>query len=50
MSDKLTVVTACEDKYKPGVVALWNSIKKNVPEGEIDFYCMYYGEDAEDLH
>jgi len=45
----LTVVTACEDKFMPGAIALHNSIKRNTPQGEIDFYCIYYGEDASPL-
>lgn len=39
----LTVVTACDEKYAPGAVALYNSINRNTKEGEIDFYCMAFG-------
>lgn len=46
----LTVVTACDDKYIPGAIALFNSINANVPAGEIDFHCIYYGENPEPLY
>lgn len=42
----MIVVTGCEEKYFPGVKALHNSIKANTPEGELDLYCLVYGNDA----
>lgn len=40
----LKVVTGCTDYYFPGVKALSNSIKRNVPPGEVDLYCIAYGD------
>jgi len=41
----LTVVTACDEVFSPGAIALYNSITRNTEQGEIDFYCMAFGGD-----
>jgi lipopolysaccharide biosynthesis glycosyltransferase len=46
----LKVVTGCDDYYVPGVLALANSIDRNVPDGEIEFYCMYFGDVGSEAH
>ena len=40
----LTVVTACDEKFGPGAIALYNSITRHTTG--IDFYCMAFGSDA----
>ena len=41
----LLVVTASNRKYSPGVKALWHSIQRNTPPGEIEFVAFAHGDD-----
>ena len=41
----MIVVTAANAKYGPGVKALHNSIKRNCPDGAVEFWCLAYGDE-----
>jgi len=41
----LTVVTACDKKFAPGAIALRNSVVRNTPKGEIEFYTLAFGDE-----
>ncbi len=38
-----TVVTACDEVFSPGAIALYNSITRNA--SDVDFYCLAFGSD-----
>lgn len=40
----MIVVTACNERYLPGVVALWNSFKAHHDTKRHDFWCIAFGE------
>lgn len=42
----MKIVTGCERKYLPGVKALMNSVQRNVPDGELEMWCLTYGDDG----
>lgn len=41
----MLVVSACNEKYAPGVIALHNSIRRNGQPG-LEFVCLAYGDDS----